>query len=182
MAVEISGHDLDLEQFIRVVRFREEAVLSKEAEERIEKARGAIEKIISENRKVYGLNTGFGKFSEVVISNSDLSELQVNLLRSHACGVGAHLSEEEVRGMILLRVNALAKGYSGIRLETVKQLLLYLNKNIIPAIPEQGSLGASGDLAPLAHMALPLIGEGRYISGGNSFPQGKPWNLPASNP
>lgn len=170
MAVEISGHDLDLEQFIRVVRFREEAVLSKEAEERIEKARGAIEKIISENRKVYGLNTGFGKFSEVVISNSDLSELQVNLLRSHACGVGAHLSEEEVRGMILLRVNALAKGYSGIRLETVKQLLLYLNKNIIPAIPEQGSLGASGDLAPLAHMALPLIGEGEVYFRGKLLP------------
>lgn len=89
MAVEIGGH-LDLEKFIRVARNKEEASLSAAAEARISKARGAIEKIIDENRKVYGLNTGFGKFSEVVISNSDLSELQLNLLRSHACGVGKH--------------------------------------------------------------------------------------------
>lgn len=169
MAVEIGGH-LDLEKFIRVARNKEEASLSAAAEARISKARGAIEKIIDENRKVYGLNTGFGKFSEVVISNSDLSELQLNLLRSHACGVGKHLSEEEVRGMILLRVNALAKGHSGIRPETVRQLLTYLNKNILPAIPEQGSLGASGDLAPLAHMALTLLGEGEAYYEGRLMP------------
>ena len=142
MAIEISGHNLDLEQFIRVARYQEEVFLSEAAERRIIAAQKAIAKIVKENRKVYGLNTGFGKFSEMVISNSDLSTLQLNLLKSHACGVGSHLSEEEVRGIMLLRINALARGYSGIRLETVKQLLLYLNQNIIPAIPAQGSLGA----------------------------------------
>lgn len=166
MAIEISGHNLDLEQFIRVARYQEEVFLSEEAERRIIAAQKTIAKIVKENRKVYGLNTGFGKFSEMVISNSDLSTLQLNLLKSHACGVGSHLSEEEVRGIMLLRINALARGYSGIRLETVKQLLLYLNQNIIPAIPAQGSLGASGDLAPLAHMGLTLLGEGEvYYQG-----------------
>ncbi len=177
MAILISGHDLDLEKFIRVARFKEEVILSNEAEQRIKYARKNIETIIEENRRVYGLNTGFGKFSEVLISPDDLSKLQLNLLKSHACGVGPHLSEEEVRGIILLRINALSRGYSGIRLETVKQLLLYLNKNIIPAIPEQGSLGASGDLAPLAHMGLTLLGEGEVYYQGKLMPTLSALNL-----
>ncbi|HEY8395255.1 MAG TPA: histidine ammonia-lyase, partial [Bacilli bacterium] len=182
MAVEISGHDLDLEKFIRIVRYKEEAYLTDDAEARITQARHAIENIMHENRKVYGLNTGFGKLSEVVISASDLSDLQINLLKSHACGVGAHLSEEEVRGIMLLRINALAKGYSGIKLETVKQLLLYLNLNILPTIPEQGSLGASGDLAPLAHMALSLLGEGEVYYQGRLLPVKEALNLAGIKP
>jgi histidine ammonia-lyase len=160
MAIGINGYDLNLEAFVRVARHHEKAELTEEAKVRITSAQEKISRILDSDRKIYGINTGFGKMSDLVITRSELSHLQHNLLKSHACGVGKHLNEETVRGIMLLRINALAKGYSGIRLQTVEQLLLYLNENIIPAIPEQGSLGASGDLAPLAHMGLSLLGEG----------------------
>lgn len=166
MAIILGSKNLTLDDFIKVVRENEEVILSEEAKQRIIKANDDIKKILCKKRKVYGVNTGFGKLSDVIISEDNLHNLQENLLKSHACGVGSLFTEEVVRGMMLLRVNALARGYSGIRLEVVEKLIEFLNKNLIPAIPEQGSLGASGDLAPLAHMALPLIGLGEVIVNG----------------
>ena len=118
----------------------------------------------------YGINTGFGKLSEKTISTEDLQTLQVNLLKSHACGVGPHLDIPTVRGIMALRSNALAKGYSGIRLELVEKIIEFLNNDLIPAVPEKGSLGASGDLAPLSHMALTLLGLGEVYYQGKLMP------------
>jgi len=160
MAVVINGERLDLHQFIKVTRDEEQVVLGPDAIQRINDGHKVIKEIIVDGKTVYGVNTGFGKLSEKIISKSELSKLQENLLKSHACGVGNPFSKEVVRGVMLLRANALAKGYSGIRLCVVEQLIAYLNADILPIIPEQGSLGASGDLAPLSHMALPLIGLG----------------------
>src|SRR5690625_2701328 len=112
---------------------------------------------------MYGINTGFGKFSDVIIAEKDLADLQLNLIRSHACGVGEPFSEAISRTMMLLRANTLLRGYSGARVEVVEQLIRFINANIHPVIPEQGSLGASGDLAPLAHLTLALIGEGEVF-------------------
>lgn len=151
---------LKIEDFINVVRYKAKVQLSDEAIKRIISANNKIEEIIKSDLIVYGVNTGFGKLCDTLISKDELAKLQSNLLMSHACGVGKHLNEEIVRGMMLLRVNALSKGYSGIRLEVINLLIELLNKEIYPAIPEKGSLGASGDLAPLSHMALVLIGEG----------------------
>lgn len=160
MKIIITGDNLNLLDFIEVARFRKKIELSKDAIDRINLSHQKIIDIIKSKKTIYGVNTGFGKLSDVVISNDDLSSLQYNLLKSHACGVGKHLSKEVVRGIMLLRINALSKGFSGVSLKAINQLILYLNEDIIPAIPEQGSLGASGDLAPLAHMGLSLIGEG----------------------
>lgn len=156
----LTGNHLTLEDFIKVVRFNETVCLSEEAILKMKQSRHMIEKILDEGRIVYGVNTGFGKLANVAISRDEVNILQENLLKSHACGVGQPFNEEITRGIMLLRINALAKGYSGIRLETVQQLMLYLNEGILPVIPEKGSLGASGDLAPLSHMALTLIGLG----------------------
>ena len=122
--------------------------------------------MFKENKVVYGITTGFGKFSDVVITNGETKQLQKNLIISHACGVGNILDEEIVRGIMLLRANALSKGYSGARLLTINTLIEMLNKGVHPIIPEKGSLGASGDLAPLAHMVLVMIGEGEAIYNG----------------
>lgn len=157
----IDGNNLTLEDFIEVVRFKAKVSLSDVAKEKVVKCRAYMEQLISEDKVIYGVNTGFGKLSQVKISLSDTSKLQENLLKSHACGVGEYLDEESTRGVMLLRINALAKGYSGIRLSTLERLIFYLNEGILPLIPEKGSLGASGDLAPLAHMALTLIGIGK---------------------
>ncbi|HBP25497.1 MAG TPA: histidine ammonia-lyase, partial [Acholeplasmatales bacterium] len=158
--IKITGQDLTLHSFMRVVRFFEKIELSEEATSKVEEANRRIKAIIGSGKTVYGVNTGFGKMSDVAISKADLRLLQENLLKSHACGVGEHFNEEVVRGIMLLRINALAKGYSGIRLKTLNQLMIYLNERIVPAIPEQGSLGASGDLAQLSHMGLTLLGLG----------------------
>jgi len=127
---------------------------------RIDASRQVIERILEKKEAVYGVNTGFGKLSDVRIPGDHLSELQVNLLRSHACGLGRPLSEAEVRTMLLLRANVLAKGFSGVRREVIEMLTSLLNRGVHPVVPEKGSVGASGDLAPLAHLALVLIGEG----------------------
>lgn len=164
--IKIENGTLTLEQFIRVTRENEEVLLSNETKERIIRSREALEKAAGGSQAVYGVNTGFGKFSEVKISQNELKDLQRNLIISHACGVGNPMKTEEVRGVMLLRINALARGFSGIRLETVETLLQMLNKKVHPVIPEKGSLGASGDLAPLAHMVLTLIGEGMAEYGG----------------
>ncbi|MCY0876757.1 MAG: histidine ammonia-lyase [Firmicutes bacterium] len=128
---------------------------------RIRASRACVEEVVTAGKPVYGVNTGFGKFAEVAIATQDVATLQRNLIRSHACAVGEPLAQTVVRAMMLLRANALAKGYSGIREETLQLLVDCLNKGVHPVIPSQGSLGASGDLAPLAHLALLLMGEGK---------------------
>ncbi|QVK17290.1 histidine ammonia-lyase [Mycoplasmatota bacterium] len=163
MTVVLDGNHLNLDEFIQVVRFKKSVELSEDAIGKIKKSRTIIDKIVDQEKVVYGVNTGFGKLANVVISKDEVSQLQENLLKSHACGVGNYFDKEVTRGIMLLRVNALAKGYSGIRLETLERLMFYLNEDILPLIPEKGSLGASGDLAPLSHMALSLIGLGKVL-------------------
>ena len=161
--VIIDGNSLDLENFISVTRMGDKVEISELAKKKINRARDLVDKFVDEERVVYGITTGFGKFSDVVVSKKDAKTLQRNLIISHACGVGKAFEEEIVRGVMLLRINALSKGYSGIRLSTVETLLNMLNEGVHPIIPEQGSLGASGDLAPLAHMVLTMMGEGDAI-------------------
>ena len=156
----LNGNDLTLEDVVQVARHGATARLSEDAKVMVKKSRDYVEAIVSEERVVYGITTGFGKFSDVRISQEETAQLQKNLIMSHACGTGPHFSGEIVRAIMLLRANALAKGYSGIRLSTIEMLLAMLNAGVHPAIPEKGSLGASGDLAPLAHMVLPMLGLG----------------------
>src|SRR5215470_6630366 len=127
---------------------------------RIAASRSLVQQIVDRDEVVYGVNTGFGKLSDVRIAQDDLRQLQLNLVRSHACGIGPPLSEPEVRAMMLLRANVLTLGFSGIRGEVIELLCDMLNRRVHPVVPEKGSVGASGDLAPLAHLALSVIGEG----------------------
>lgn len=159
----IDGNSLGLEQFIEVTRNKQKVKLTEEAVIKVNKSRELVERYVRDNKVEYGITTGFGKFSDVTISREKTKELQRNLIVSHSCGIGNPLNEEIVRGIMLLRVNALAKGYSGIRVSTLKILIDMLNKGVHPIIPEKGSLGASGDLAPLAHMVLVMLGEGEAI-------------------
>src|SRR5947209_10774798 len=129
--------------------------------ERMKASRAVVDRIVTSGTTAYGINTGFGKLASVRISSDQVRQLQVNLVRSHACGVGRALGEAETRAMMLLRANALAKGLSGIRPIVVETLCAMLNAGVHPVIPSQGSVGASGDLAPLAHLAHVVIGEGR---------------------
>lgn len=168
--IKLTGHDLTLEEIRKIVLQGEKVVLSDEAKARIQANRQTVEEMIDKGQTMYGINTGFGKFSDCVISNKDLKTLQLNLIRSHACGVGDPFSEPISRTMVLLRAIALSKGYSGIRVCLIEQLLAYVNAGIHPVIPEQGSLGASGDLAPLSHLALTVIGEGEVYYKGKRMP------------
>ncbi|MDD7761167.1 MAG: histidine ammonia-lyase [Firmicutes bacterium] len=162
----LNGSDLSLEDLIAVARFNAPVELSKEAEEKINSSRALVDKFVEEERVIYGITTGFGKFSEVHIPEDETKLLQKNLIMSHSCGVGKPLSIEIARAALVLRTNALAKGFSGIRLVTVKTMIEMLNKGITPIIPEKGSLGASGDLAPLSHMVQPMLGLGEcYYKG-----------------
>ena len=156
----IDGKSLTLQDLVNVARNGAKAALTTKAAQAINHSRDYVEKLVAQGRTVYGITTGFGEFAKIPIPIEQVAQLQRNLIVSHACGVGRYLSEEVVRAIILLRVNALSTGFSGIRLSVVQTLLDMLNAGVIPAIPEKGSLGASGDLAPLAHMALPLIGLG----------------------
>ncbi|MGE7764335.1 histidine ammonia-lyase [Peribacillus sp. NPDC096540] len=163
----LTGKDLTLNQSKKIIFNKEEVTLSPDALERVLKSRKAVENIVSKKRIVYGITTGFGKFSDVYINTEDVKELQHNLIQSHACGVGPPFFESVSRAMLLLRANALAKGFSGVRQEVISSLLALLNAEIHPVIPQQGSLGASGDLAPLSHLALVLTGEGEvFYKGG----------------
>lgn len=164
--VFIDGNKLTLEEFIKVTREGYVVELTNDAIIKVEKARDLVDKFVNENQIVYGITTGFGKFSDVSITGEETKTLQRNLIISHACGVGNPLDEDMVRGVMLLRANALAKGFSGIRLSTLKTLIEMINKKVHPIIPEKGSLGASGDLAPLSHMVLVMIGEGEAIHNG----------------
>ncbi|OLE50890.1 MAG: histidine ammonia-lyase [Acidobacteria bacterium 13_1_20CM_3_53_8] len=158
--IELDGQRLSLEEVAAVARGAESVALSAAARERVEAARRVIEKIVAEGRVVYGVNTGFGKLSDVHIPPDELRALQLNLVRSHSCGVGQLLSEEEVRALLLLRANVLALGYSGARSVVIDTLVWMIERGVHPVVPEKGSVGASGDLAPLAHLALSAIGEG----------------------
>ena len=157
---ELSGQKLSLQQIVDVAEGREQVRLSSAARARCDASRAVVESIVAEGRTVYGVNTGFGRLSDVRIEPHQLRELQVNLVRSHACGLGSPLSESEARAMLLLRANVLACGYSGGRALLIDRLLDMLAQGVTPVIPEKGSVGASGDLAPLAHLALVVIGEG----------------------
>jgi histidine ammonia-lyase len=158
--VEIDGRPISLAQLNAIAFGNESIVLTSGARERIQTSRDVIEKILERGDVVYGISTGFGKLADVKIEPDALHQLQLNLVRSHACGVGTPLGISEVRAMIFLRANVLALGFSGVRLEVVEFLCQMLNRGVYPVIPEKGSVGASGDLAPLAHLALALIGEG----------------------
>lgn len=158
--IELTGHTLTIEQLKRICMDMEEVKISSESMQAVNESRAAVEHIVKSQKTVYGINTGFGKFSDVIINENNVESLQLNLIRSHACGVGKAFPEVVSRAMIALRLNALLKGFSGVRPVVVELLAELLNKKVHPVIPEQGSLGASGDLAPLSHLALVLIGEG----------------------
>src|SRR5437764_2651169 len=158
--LELDGQRLSLAQVFAVARGKERVALAALARVRVEESRKVVETIVAEGRAVYGVNTGFGKLSDVHIEPTQLRELQLNLVRSHSCGLGPPLSESEARALLLLRANVLAQGYSGCRPALVETLIAMLEGDVTPVIPEKGSVGASGDLAPLAHLALTVIGEG----------------------
>lgn len=157
----INGTSLTVEQVAAVARTGEQVAISDEAKAAVNKARAYVEKKLDEKAVVYGLTTGFGKFSDKYIPLEDTAALQRNLIISHSCGMGNPLPTEVVRAAMLLRCNALCRGNSGIRLSTIETLLSMLNAGVHPIVPEKGSLGASGDLAPLSHMVLVMLGEGR---------------------
>jgi len=159
-AIQIDGDHLSFADLYRIVHDRKPVEIAVAAHARMTASRKVIEKLIQSDAAVYGVNTGFGKMASVRISREQIGELQVNLVRSHACGVGTPLSEQETRAMLVLRANAIAKGFSGVRPVVAETLCAMLNKGVHPVIPSQGSVGASGDLAPLAHLAEVAIGEG----------------------
>jgi histidine ammonia-lyase len=164
-AVVLDGHSLALDDVVAVAVDRVPVELAPSARARMERANGVVTALVESGAVAYGVTTGFGKLSEIAIPRGRLAELQVNLVRSHAAGVGSLLPERETRAMMLLRANVIAKGFSGARSVLVDVLLGMLNAGLYPPIPEQGSVGASGDLAPLAHLALALIGEGTLTRG-----------------
>jgi histidine ammonia-lyase len=157
----LNGNDLTFDQLYRITLHGDAVSLSPTAVERMNSSRSVVDHLVASGATAYGINTGFGKLASVRISPEQVRTLQVNLVRSHCCGVGAPLGEAETRAMMLLRANALAKGLSGVRPVVVETLCAMLNARVHPVIPSQGSVGASGDLAPLAHLAHVVIGEGR---------------------
>ncbi len=163
MLIQLDGSSLTLEQVARIADGDADVRLSPGAAGRVRAARAVVDRMAEGEAPVYGINTGFGSLAEVRIAREALSELQVNLLRSHASGVGDPLPVRAVRAAIALRANVLAKGYSGARVVTIEALLALLNARVHPRVPSRGSVGASGDLAPLAHLALVLIGEGEAV-------------------
>src|SRR5437588_7606223 len=168
--MELKGEQISLVQLAAVAVGGEAVQISPVARPRILASRKAIEQIVERDAVVYGVNTGFGKLSDVRIPQGELRQLQLNLVRSHACGIGNPLSESEVRAIMVLRANVLALGFSGIRCEVIELLCEMLNRRVCPVVPEKGSVGASGDLAPLAHLALSLIGEGEALFEGQRMP------------
>lgn len=170
MMIELTGNSLTMDEIRRVCYDNDKVIIANFSMEKVIASRLAVEKIVREENTIYGINTGFGKFSDVKIAEEDVVTLQLNLIRSHACGVGEPFQEIVSRAMILLRLNALVKGFSGVRPILIETLVELVNKRIHPVIPQQGSLGASGDLAPLSHLALVLIGEGEVFDQGKIRP------------
>jgi histidine ammonia-lyase len=179
MSIALTGNDLTLAQVETSARGGAECELAPTARAAMLASRTVIDRLVESSETAYGVNTGFGELSEVRISPDQIRKLQLNLIRSHACGVGAPLSETETRAMMLLRANSLAKGLSGVRPIVVEVLCAMLNRGVHPVIPSQGSVGASGDLAPLAHLAQVIIGEGEAVyrgarvSGGDAMESAK---------
>jgi histidine ammonia-lyase len=173
--ITLTGSTLNLGQLKAILYQKSVVSLDEKAIYRVRNSRLAVEKIVREDRTVYGINTGFGKFSDVSIDEKDTKALQLHLIRSHACGVGDAFPEIVSRAMVVLRLNALLKGFSGIRAEVLERFAYMLNHQIHPVIPQQGSLGASGDLAPLAHLALVLLGEGFVWQGNEHVPAADIW-------
>jgi histidine ammonia-lyase len=171
----LDGETLSLEEIRDVSRGDFHVALAPEALARVERARALVDRVAAGEAAAYGINTGFGTLAEVRIDRKDLRTLQRNLLLSHAAGVGAPLPLPEARALLLLRCNVLAKGHSGIRPRTLQLALDMLNRGVIPVVPERGSVGASGDLAPLAHVALALIGEGDVLFRGKTMPAADAW-------
>src|SRR5580658_7965455 len=168
--LELNGQPLSLDQIGQVASGLMDATIAPGARRRIAASQAVVERIVTSNETAYGINTGFGKLSDVRIGIEDLQQLQRNLVRSHACGLGEPLEEAEVRAMLLLRANVLTKGLSGVRYQLIELLISLLNGRVHPVIPSKGSVGASGDLAPLAHLALVLIGEGELFLEGVRMP------------
>ncbi|WP_047983853.1 histidine ammonia-lyase [Ornithinibacillus californiensis] len=168
--VVLTGSSLSLDDVKRVVFQNEHVVLCDMQKQKIDENREVIESLLQDKKVMYGINTGFGKLSDCVIGETDLEELQLNLIHSHACGVGEPFDEKISKAMVLLRANALAQGYSGVRSTLVESLINLINAEISPVIPQQGSLGASGDLAPLSHLALVVMGEGEVFYRGDRIP------------
>ena len=177
--IELNGNDLTFPQLYSVALQNAKVSLASVAAERMNASRAVVDRLVASGKTAYGINTGFGKLASVRISTEQVRQLQVNLVRSHACGVGEPLSKAETRAIMLLRANALAKGLSGVKPATVETLCAMLNAGVHPVIPSQGSVGASGDLAPLAHLAQVVIGEGHaefqgaILSGGEALRRAK---------
>src|ERR1700736_808323 len=171
--MELNGGPLSLEEIAAVAYERGRVQLAASARTRVLASRKVVDDIVTRDAVVYGVNTGFGKLADVRIPHAEIGALQLNLVRSHACGIGLPLSEPEVRAMMLLRANVLALGFSGIRPEVIELLCEMLNQRVHPVVPEKGSVGASGDLAPLAHLALSLIGEGEAFFDGKRTESGE---------
>ena len=161
--MELNGRELSLAQICAVALHEETVTIDSAVPPRVESSRRVVNAIVERGDVVYGVNTGFGKLSDVRVAADELLELQANLVRSHCCGLGQPLAEAEVRAIMLLRANVLSLGLSGIRMEVIELLVEMLNRGVHPVIPEKGSVGASGDLAPLAHLARALMGEGESI-------------------
>ncbi len=170
LALSLDGSRLTLEALEDVARRGGRVALDPTAREGVARARAVVDAAVAEGRIVYGVTTGFGSFADVAIPKHRLRELQLNLVRSHAAGVGPSLGEAETRALMLLRANVLAKGMSGVRPETLELLIDLMNQRVHPLVPSQGSVGASGDLAPLAHLALALVGEGECLREGRRLP------------
>jgi histidine ammonia-lyase len=171
-SVEINGETLDIAGVRRVAENRAPVEVTAATLERAMKSRAMFEDIVAQNIPIYGVTTGYGEMIYMLVGTSKEVELQTNLVRSHSAGVGPLFAEDEARAILTARLNALAKGYSAVRPEVLERLALYLNTGITPAIPEIGSLGASGDLATLAHIASTVIGEGYVLHNGSKVPTG----------
>ncbi|HEX6773239.1 MAG TPA: aromatic amino acid lyase, partial [Acidobacteriaceae bacterium] len=166
----LNGNPLTLAQLDAVAAARLDVAIDPASQKRVLASRAVVERAAAGEAAAYGINTGFGKLADVRVPPDQVAALQQNLVRSHCCGVGEPLSEAEVRGMLLLRANVLAKGASGVRVEVPELLAAMLDQRIHPVVPSRGSVGASGDLAPLAHLALALIGEGEVVVEGRRMP------------
>ncbi len=178
----IDGNCLTIGLVRQILEEKRSIALSAEARSAVSRSRAVIEEIIRSGKTVYGVNTGFGKFSDIRINDEQIELLQRNIVRSHAAGVGEPLPETVVRIILLLKANGLAKGYSGVRTEIIDTLISMYNREVLPMIPSQGSVGASGDLAPLSHLALVMIGEGEALYKGRRMPGGEAMRVAGIEP